>query len=220
MRRIIVFPAVIVGCMIVIWIGTVATAPMPPQTLLAPTLTASAVAQSAGNESALLHEDQPLSAPQVDEIPCSLPDSYPDRLLQWCQLIEVNADLTGLPAGLIAAVMLQESGGDHLAYSSSGAVGLMQVMPRDGLAAEFMCINALFRQPSDHYRITGPEFNVAYGRNAGEPVHENRFFAVALFRYGPMDMAMRMLIKSSHLGEQLVKILTIDKTSIAARATR
>jgi len=141
MRRIIVFPAVIVGCMIVIWIGTVATAPMPPQTLLAPTLTASAVAQSAGNESALLHEDQPLSAPQVDEIPCSLPDSYPDRLLQWCQLIEVNADLTGLPAGLIAAVMLQESGGDHLAYSSSGAVGLMQVMPRDGLAAEFMCIN-------------------------------------------------------------------------------
>ena len=170
MRRIIVFPAVIVGCMIVIWIGTVATAPMPPQTLLAPTLTASAVAQSAGNESALLHEDQPLSAPQVDEIPCSLPDSYPDRLLQWCQLIEVNADLTGLPAGLIAAVMLQESGGDHLAYSSSGAVGLMQVMPRDGLAADG-CARGRHEPAGGGMVPAGSAARMGGGRHAaGDPV--------------------------------------------------
>ncbi len=190
MRRIIVFPAVIVGCMVVIWIGTVATAPMPPQTLLAPTLTASAVAQSAGNESALLHEDPPLSAPQDDEITCSLPDSYPDRLLQWCQLIEVNADLTGLPAGLIAAVMLQESGGDHLAYSSSGAVGLMQVMPRDGLAAEFMCINGpCFANRPTIAELQDPEFNVVYGSQMLANLYtKTGSFREALFRYGPMDM--------------------------------
>ncbi|MFA7407795.1 MAG: lytic transglycosylase domain-containing protein [Anaerolineaceae bacterium] len=190
MRRIIVFPAVIVGCMIVIWIGTVATAPMPPQALLAPTLTASAVAQSAGSESELLHEGNPSSAPQADEIPCSLPGSYPAHLLQWCQLIEVNADLTGLPAGLIAAVMLQESGGDHLAYSSSGAVGLMQVMPRDGLAAEFMCINGpCFASRPTITELQDPEFNLAYGSQMLANLYtKTGSLREALFRYGPMDM--------------------------------
>ena len=72
---------------------------------------------------------------------CQVSLSYPMEILQWCRIITEEAIQAQLPPNLIAAVMLQESGGDSSAYSASGAVGLMQVMPRDGIAAEFECIN-------------------------------------------------------------------------------
>ena len=56
-------------------------------------------------------------------------------------LIEQYARETALDPNLISAVMLQESAGRPDAYSKSGAVGLLQVMPRDGKAAGFMCKN-------------------------------------------------------------------------------
>ena len=43
----------------------------------------------------------------------------------------------------MAAVMQIESQGNPQAYSPSGAAGLLQVMPRDGLAANFMCADGL-----------------------------------------------------------------------------
>ena len=42
MRRIVVIPAVFIGCLVVIWVGTVAAANMPSQELMAPTFTAAA----------------------------------------------------------------------------------------------------------------------------------------------------------------------------------
>lgn len=134
MRRIIVVPAVFLGCLIVIWVGTVAASKMPSQEVLAPTQTAISAAQTEAKR------------PTQEEITdksngCSLSTQYPAEVLQWCDLIENAAQETGLPANLIAAVMLQESGGASDVISSSGAVGLMQVMPRDGIAADFMCIN-------------------------------------------------------------------------------
>ncbi len=191
MRRIIVIPAVVIGCMIVIWIGTVAAAQMPPQALLAPTLTASAKEAS---HSALQAESvtgqASLSAESEQGHACSLPSSYPPAILQWCQAIEASAQETGLPASLIAAVMLQESGGDPQAYSSSGAVGLMQVMPRDGLAAEFMCINGpCFASRPTMAELEDPHYNIAYGTRmlAGLTARYGSY-REALFRYGPMDM--------------------------------
>jgi soluble lytic murein transglycosylase-like protein len=65
-------------------------------------------------------------------------------------------------------VIWQESGGDSLAYSESGAVGLMQVMPRDGLAANFIMCGEKQDKPCFAERPTikelqDPEFNIRYG---------------------------------------------------------
>lgn len=187
MRRIIVIPAVFIGCLIVIWVGTVAAANMPSQEVLAATLTAlEAEAKSASNE------PEPVLQSEAPDA-CSLPTSYPATILQWCPQIESGAQEHGLPASLIAAVILQESGGDSGIYSSSGAVGLMQVMPRDGIAADFICVNGpCFAARPTIAELEDPEFNIHYGSQylAGL-VQKHGSFREALFKYGPMDMGYR-----------------------------
>ncbi len=56
---------------------------------------------------------------------CSLSQAYPEAIRQWCEQIERYASENGLDPNLLAAVILQESGGNPRAYSKSGAVGLM-----------------------------------------------------------------------------------------------
>jgi len=108
-------------------------------------------------------------APAQEEAPqsngeCSLPASYSDSVRQWCDWIQRYAQESGLEANLIAAVITQESGGNAQAYSKSGAVGLMQVMPRDGLAAGFMCINGpCFASRPSSNELYDPEFNIRFG---------------------------------------------------------
>ena len=50
-------------------------------------------------------------------------------LASYLPLLTVEARLHGLPPGLVEAVALAESGGDPLARSEDGAVGLLQVTP-------------------------------------------------------------------------------------------
>jgi len=188
MKRTIVIPAVFIGCLIVIWVGTVSASHMPSQELLAPTQTAVAQsAQSASNEGNLSEAVNEPANPKTD---CSLSQSYPAEIQQWCHLIEAASTMTDLPAGLIAAVMLQESGGNPQSYSSSGAVGLMQVMPRDGLASEFMCINGpCFASRPTIEELEDPEFNINYGsRMLADLYRTHGSFREALFRYGPMNI--------------------------------
>ena len=64
---------------------------------------------------------------------CTIRPSYPTSVRQWCSLIERHAAKQNLDPNLVAAVILEESGGDAQVYSKSGAVGLMQVMPNDGI---------------------------------------------------------------------------------------
>jgi soluble lytic murein transglycosylase-like protein len=190
MRRIIVMPAVLVGCLIVIWVGTVAAAQMPSQALLAPTLTASAQSGQTNHETLLVTDQKSPQNVEDQASSCSLPSSYPREIQQWCQAIEKSAREAGLPANLIAAVVLQESGGEPMAYSSSGAVGLMQVMPRDGLAADFMCINGpCFASRPTTAELQDPNFNLAYGsRMLASLYAKHGTYREALFRYGPMDI--------------------------------
>jgi hypothetical protein len=122
--------------------------------------------------------------------PIKLSSKFPENIQQWEAMIEDAAAETGLDPDLIAAVMLQESGGDPFAYSSSGAVGLMQIMPKDGIASEFICENrpCFMNRPTIN-ELSDPNFNIQYGSNylAGlvklkESVRE------ALRTYGPMDV--------------------------------
>ena len=178
MKRIIVIPAVFIGCLIVIWLGTVAASRMPSEVLLAPTQTALAEAQV----------QQSLSIENSSE--CSLSTGFPAAVRQWCPQIEAAAQEVGLPAALIASVIVQESGGDPTAYSSSGAVGLMQVMPRDGLAAEFMCVNGpCFASRPTIAELEDPAYNIQYGSQylAGL-VEKFGSYREALYKYGPMDI--------------------------------
>jgi soluble lytic murein transglycosylase-like protein len=184
MPRPLIIPAVLVGCLLVFWISTVAAAQMPTEAIF-PAVLSDSVKPPVAHTSKSAESDQASH--------CSLPASFPPSIQQWCLAIEASAHKTGLPANLIAAVMLQESGGDPLAYSSSGAVGLLQVMPRDGKAAEFMCINGpCFSTRPTIAELEQPEFNLAYGSQMLANFYaKHGSYREALFRYGPMDMGYR-----------------------------
>ena len=191
MRKIIVIPAVLIGCLVVIWVGTVAAARMPSQELLAPTLTAGAPQPDIEMVNIKDDAQRNSQGPASDKVrACTLPVSYPAAVRQWCPLIESAAKETGLPGNLIAAVILQESGGNPLSYSSSGAVGLMQVMPRDGLAADFMCANGpCFASRPTIEELQNPDYNIQFGSQMlAELLTKHGSYREALFRYGPMDI--------------------------------
>ena len=121
---------------------------------------------------------------------CPLAASYPQTVRSWCGQVESYSREFGIDPNLIAAVMLQESGGDQDAYSRSGAVGLMQVMPRDGIAASFMCSNGpcFASRPSMH-ELFDPEFNISYGiRMLAGLIDKYGNVRDALKTYGPMDV--------------------------------
>ena len=124
---------------------------------------------------------------------CEVSLRYPQGVLQWCDLITGLATQAELPPNLIAAVILQESGGDASAYSSSGAVGLMQVMPRDGIAAAFECINGpCFASRPTIEELQDPSFNIEYGSQMlSGLIARLGNLREALKAYGPMDVDYR-----------------------------
>ncbi len=121
---------------------------------------------------------------------CTISSSYPLEIQLWCNVINMNAETYSLDPNLIAAVMLQESGGNKDAYSSSGAVGLMQIMPKDGIAEKFICINGpCFSNRPTMEELFNPEFNIEYGSR----MLVNLFAKYGNWRdtlkaYGPMDV--------------------------------
>ncbi len=121
---------------------------------------------------------------------CKVSPAYPESIRQWCDLITHYAEKRGLEPDLIAALIWQESGGKSKAYSSSGAVGLMQIMPRDGLAAGFMCVNGpCFSNRPTTGELEDPEFNISYGTKmlAGLEARTGDL-REALKSYGPMNV--------------------------------
>jgi soluble lytic murein transglycosylase-like protein len=121
---------------------------------------------------------------------CHVSENFPPEIRQWCSLITFYAEQHGLSPNLIAALIWQESGGNALAYSKSGAVGLMQVMPRDGLAANFQCVNGpCFADRPTIAELQDPTFNIAYGTSflAGLINHWGNL-RDALKAYGPANV--------------------------------
>ncbi len=95
---------------------------------------------------------------------CQVSAKFPPQILQWCQAITQYAESAGFSPNLIAALILQESGGNPSAYSHSGAVGLMQVMSSDGIAASFACANGpCFAKRPSMQELQDPDFNIRYG---------------------------------------------------------
>ena len=120
----------------------------------------------------------------------SLNNRYPEEILQWRALIEKYSAENQIDPNLIAAVILIESAGNLDAYSSSGAVGLMQVMPRDGISASFQCgVNPCFSNRPGMQELFDPEFNIAFGTKfLASLINRKENTRDALKAYGPMDV--------------------------------
>ena len=115
---------------------------------------------------------------------------YPQSIQKWLEEIEYSADKYGLDPNLIAAVMLQESGGQSTVISTSGAVGLMQIMPRDGIASSFICgDNPCFKNRPSINELLDPNYNIDFGtRLLFGLLKTSGSTRNALKTYGPMDV--------------------------------
>jgi soluble lytic murein transglycosylase-like protein len=135
-------------------------------------------------------ESEAREDPPNSQAECQLSHRFPSSILQWCVLITHYAGKRGLSPDLLAALIWQESGGDPLVTSRSGAVGLMQVMPSDGLATGFVCANGpCFGSRPSTAQLQDPEFNIAYGtRMLAGLLKREGSLREALKSYGPMDV--------------------------------
>lgn len=190
-----VFVSVLLGSLLISglagWIGQPITA-SADSLLNNPSVKTSAMGRESKSSHASSEElkknDQTSVQEQTDD--CPLGSAFPESIQQWCSLITVAADAYNLDANLLAAVMLQESGGNPQAYSSAGAVGLMQVMPSDGIAATFQCINGpCFANRPSTDQLLDPEFNIDYGARMLAGLSERHgSIRDGLLYYGPTGM--------------------------------
>ena len=142
----------------------------------------------------------PADYPLNISTPCEISPSYPQITQQWCGLITYYAKERGLDPNLIAALLQVESYGGNpeacdddsghmvingiaICGSRDGAIGLMQVMPRDGISGRKY--GALFADRPTSLELLNPEINIAYGtkmlQNGGAASNARE----ALFHYGP-----------------------------------
>lgn len=129
-------------------------------------------------------------SPTSRQAGCAINPAYPDAIQQWCGQIMRYARENGVDPNLISAVMLTESAGKANAYSKDGAVGLMQVMPRDGIAAGFICPEGpCFSDRPSSQQLFDPDFNVSYGAAMlAKLVGRYGDLREALKAYGPIDV--------------------------------
>lgn len=122
-----------------------------------------------------------------ESLECIVSQRYPERVIRWCELISGEAAQRGIDPDLLAALIWQESGGNPQAYSRDGAVGLMQVMPQDGIAAKFRCPNGpCFQNRPTINQLNNPEFNVKYGtKMLAGLIKRNGSLRDGLRAYGP-----------------------------------
>jgi soluble lytic murein transglycosylase-like protein len=185
-----IFPGAILGSLILASFGYSVMARVPVKTN-APEINSPNSELVGSNDSGNLSgENISTEKNKADENNCTIDAGFPDNIRQWCAQILRHSEKNGLNPNLVAALIWQESGGNPTAYSKSGAVGLMQVMPRDGLAANFQCINGpcFVNRPSIN-ELQKPNFNIKFGTAmlAGL-LNKYGNMREALKYYGPMDV--------------------------------
>ncbi len=89
--------------------------------------------------------------------------------------------------------------------SSMGAVGLMQVMPKDGIAASLVCINGpCFAGRPSTQELLDPEFNLDYGSGMlSRLINDRGSIRDALKAYGPRDVGYTYADKVLAIYDQL-----------------
>jgi hypothetical protein len=103
---------------------------------------------------------------------------------QWCSYILKYSNQNGISPDIIAALIDVESHGNPNAYSSQGAVGLMQIMASDGISA--VLFPDLFKNRPTVAQLSNPEFNIEYGTNLLRKYSEYwGGLREGLFHYGP-----------------------------------
>jgi soluble lytic murein transglycosylase-like protein len=188
-----IFPGVILGSAVVALVAALVTGGSTYQAYLvqaafseAQPNTIQAATESASEKVA----EQEVTPEPAAESDCQVSEGYPETVRQWCGLITQYAQEHDLDPNLVAALILQESGGDSSAYSHSGAVGLMQVMPRDGIAASFQCNSGpCFASRPTIQELEDPEFNISYGtRMLAGLINKHGNTRDALMAYGPANV--------------------------------
>jgi soluble lytic murein transglycosylase-like protein len=166
----VIFPGIIFGSLILALIAHMLTTAQPVAAAT-PAAATPQTAASSGTSSA-----------------CTL--ALPASISNWCSQIEKASQTYGVPVELIAAVMLQESGGQSQVISASGAVGLLQVMPSDGIAAGFQCGNGpCFASRPTIQQLLDPSFNIDYGVHMlANLIQKYGSEREALKAYGPYDV--------------------------------
>jgi hypothetical protein len=187
-----IFPGAIIGSLVLASFGYSVMArapqlpaPAPVQQSLESSQNAAPNTGAGSGSEAGTNPNQSQGGPQ-----CQVSPSFPGKVRQWCGQIMRHASKNAVDPNLIAAIIWQESGGNPTAYSKSGAVGLMQVMPRDGIAATFQCINGpCFSSRPTIAELEKPNFNIKYGTGmiAGL-IKKYGNLRDALKFYGPMNV--------------------------------
>ena len=142
----------------------------------------------------------------------------------YARFVHEAARRFGLPASWISAVMAMESGGDVLALSSQGAMGLMQIMPdtwadlraRHGLGADpyeprdnILAGAAYLREMHDRYG--SPGFLAAY--NAG-PARYDQYLATG--RELPAETQLYVAMLAPRIGEgQANGMVTVSRRVVS-----
>ena len=185
-RRVMILPMTMVSMMILVILLFNASA-----SFSYPSLAVAAAPQDGlSNDQPDIGSSEVLAEVIPSESSCLVSPSYPESIRQWCDSISRYSALHGLSPDLIAALIWQESGGNPQAYSKSGAVGLMQVMPSDGLAASFNCVNGpCFASRPTIQELQDPEFNIAFGtKYLAQQITRQGDLRSALKAYGPMNV--------------------------------
>jgi hypothetical protein len=182
-----IFPGAIIGSLILASFGYTVMASAPSST----DQTEMEPGSSSSPSNEIVQEINNTDSDSLEgENNCTISNAFPQDVRQWCEQIMRHAKKNGLDPDLIAALIWQESGGNPSAYSKSGAVGLMQVMPRDGIAASFQCVNGpCFTNRPTIKELEKPNFNIKYGTGmlAGL-LNKYGDLREALKFYGPMNV--------------------------------